>query len=62
MVSAQAQELRGDRGGNKQKKWPKAPKPGKGPTREPGPASHPETQRVDRPTKESGSPEKERPG
>ena len=30
MFSAQAQELRGDRGGNKEKKKPKAQKPGKG--------------------------------
>jgi hypothetical protein len=60
MFAAQAHDLRGDRGGKKDKKKPKAQKPGKGSkTRESLiPASTPKPAGAGRPAKESGSDEK----
>lgn len=60
MFIAQAQELRGDRGGNKEKKKPKAQKPGKGSTTRESMVTPttPKSTGADRPAKESGSGEK----
>ncbi len=60
MFSAQTQELRGDRGGNKEKKKPKAQKPGKGEKIRESMVtpSTPKPSAVERPAKESGSDEK----